>query len=149
MEALKKWTQPLIIDTFRSLSAIDFYTPLLSILTVIPIFGPQTTLAEIDSLKVAIEKARDYTKENIQKLNKIYHSAPNQKLRDYMKTGIGQYLELSIKMCDTTIEALSGTDMKKMKEATEELKAEFLKADNLKRWQKDLMSQFEISSSSY
>ena len=150
MEALKAWTQPLVVETFRALDAIDFYTPLLSIVDVMPKFVPQTTLAEINAFRAAVGKARDHVGKVRQELSNVYRSAPNQKLRDYMNKdmnrGIGQYLATATKMCDRTLEALSGSDTRKMKEAAEELKAHLLKADEVKRGQTELMSQFGIDS---
>ena len=148
MEALKAWSQPLVVGTFRALDAIDFYTPLLSFVDVMPNFGSQTTLAEIDSFRAAVGKARAHVEKVWHELSNVERSAPNQKLRDYMdknKNGsIGQYLLMTTKMCDRTLEALSGSDTRRMKEATEELKAQLLKAEEVKRGQIELMSQFGI-----
>ena len=150
MEALKAWTQPPVVETFRALDAIDFYTPLLSIVDVMPKFGPQTTLAEIDAFRAAVGKARDHAGRVWQELRNVERSAPNRKLYDYMdknKDGsIGQYLAVATRMCDRTLEALSGSDTRRMKEAAEELKAHLLKADEVKRGQTELMSQFGIDS---
>ena len=146
MEALKVWTQPLVAKTFRALDAIDFYNPLLSVTEVMPALGPQTTLADINAFKVVVEKARGHIGKVKNELNSVYHSTPNQKLRNYMEVGIRQYLKAAAKMCDRTLEALSGSDMKKMKEAAEEMKAQFLEADKVKRGQRELMSQFGIDS---
>jgi hypothetical protein len=146
MEALKAWTQPLVVETFRSLDAIDFYNPLVSLTTVMPVWGSQTTIAEIDAFRAAVGKARDHVEKVMKELNKVYHSAPNQKLRDYMETGIGQYLTSAAKMCVRTLEALSGSDTKKMQEAAEEMKVHLLKAEEVKRAQTELMSQFGIDS---
>jgi hypothetical protein len=150
MEALKAWTQPLVVETFRALDAIDFYTTLLSIIDVMPKFGPQTTLAEIDAFRAAVGKARDHVGKVWQELSNVRRSAPNRKLRDYMNKdmnrGIGQYLAVAARMCDRTLEALSGSDTKKMKEAAEEMKVHLLKAEEVKRAQTELMSQFGIDS---
>ena len=70
----------------------------------------------------------------------------DQKIRDYMKMGIGQYLTSATKMCDRTLEALSGSDTKKMKEAAEEMKAHLLTLDEVKRAKVELMSKFGIDS---
>ena len=146
MEALKAWTQPLVAETFRALDAIDFYNPLLSLVDVTPEFGPQTTRADIDAFRIAVEKSRDHVVEVGQEINNVYHSAPNQRLRNYMKNGIGQYLSSATRMCNKTLEALSGGDTKKMKEAAEEMKAHLLKAEEVQRGQTELMSQFGIGS---
>ncbi len=144
MEILKAWTQPLVVETFRALDAIDFYNPLVSLINAMPAFGPQTTIAEIDVFKVAVGKSRDHVAKVMKELNNVYHSAPNQRLRDYMKMGIGQYLTSATKVCDRTLEALSGSDTKKMKEAAEEMKVHLLKADEVKRGQKELILLFRV-----
>ncbi|MFH0896702.1 MAG: hypothetical protein V1850_01465 [Candidatus Bathyarchaeota archaeon] len=146
VEALKALTQPLVVETFRALDTIDFYKPLLSLINVMPSLGPQTTLADIEAFKGTVEKARDHVEEVMKELNKVYHSAPNQKLRDYMKKGIGQYLTAVTQVCNSTLKALSGSDTKKMQEAAEEMKAHLLKAEEVKRRQTELMSQFGIDS---
>ncbi len=150
MEALKAWTQPLVAETFRSLDALDFYNPLLSIIDMIPALGPQTTLAEIDAFKAVVEKAKAHIGKVWQELGNVSRSAPNQKLRDYMdknkNKGIGQYLASATQVCNRTLEALSGSDTKKMQEAAEEMKAHLLKAEEVKRGQTELMSQFGIDS---
>jgi len=144
IEALKKWTQPAVEEIFRGLNAIDFYSPLLSVIDSIPAFGPQTTLADINSFKLVVENAREHIDKVMKELNKVYHSAPNQRLRDYMKKGVGQYLTLATKVCDKTLEALSGSDMNKMKEAAEEMKTHLRTAGEVKKGQADLESGFGI-----
>lgn len=144
IEALKRWTQPAVEETFRGLNTIDFYSPLLSIIDSIPAFGPQTTLADINSFKLVVETARDHIGGVMKDLNEVYHSAPSQKLRDYMKKGIGQYLTSATKVCDKTLEALSGSDMDKMKEAAEEMKAHLQTSEELKRGQVDLKSELGL-----
>jgi len=146
MEALKAWTQPLVAETFRAIDTIDFHSPLLSLVSVMPEFGPQTTFADIDAFRAVVEKSRDHLVEVGQELNNVYHSAPNQRLRDHLKNGIGQYLSLATKVCNKTLEALSGGDTKRMKEATEEMKTHLLTSEEIKRWQADLMSQLGVDS---
>jgi hypothetical protein len=146
LETLKALIQPVVVQTFRSLDAIDFYNPLVSLANAIPVWGPQTTIAEINGFKDAVGNAKDHIEKVMKELNKVYHSAPNQKLRDYMKTGIGQYLESTAIICNKTLQMLSGSDTKKMQEAADELKIHVFKAEGLKRGQKELMSQFGIDS---
>ena len=79
-------------------------------------------------------------------LNKVFHSAPNQELRDLIKQHIGKYLTTSERMCNRVLETLSGSDTGQMKESTEELKAHLLTLDEVKRAKVELMSQFGIDS---
>ncbi len=150
IEALKAWTQPLLVETFRALESIDFSNPLLSLTGTMPAFGPQTTLGEIDAFKVAVGKARDRNQEVWKETGDIERSAPNQKLRDYLDknkdNSLGQYFLLVLQACDRTLGALSGGDMKKIREAGEELKALVLRAEKVKRAQAELKSQFGIDS---
>lgn len=146
IEALKKWTQPAIVETFHGLKDIDFYNPLLSIIDSMPAFGPKTTLADVNSFRSLVEEAKEYIEKVMKELNDVYHSAPNQKLREHMKKGIGQYLTTATKVCEKTLEALSGSDMNRMKETTEEMVAHLQTAGRVKQEQADLMSEFGIDS---
>lgn len=150
MEALKALTQPLVVATFRALDAIDFYTPLLNMVDTMPNFGPQTTLAEIDAFKAAVGNAKVHVRKVWQEANDVGRSAPNQKIRDYLDKNIngtlGQYFLLATQICDKTLAALSSGDTRKMKETSEELKAQLHKAEEVKRRQADLMSEFGIES---
>jgi len=148
VEALKALAQPLVAETFRILDTIDFHKPLLSLVNEMPSLGPQTTLAEIEVFKGTLEKVRHHVEEVMKELNKVYHSAPNQKLRDYMKKDMGQYLTTVTQVCNSTLKTLSGSDTKAMKEAFGEMKTQLLKAEDVKRRQLDLMSQFGIDSHS-
>jgi hypothetical protein len=146
MEALKHWSQPLVNETFHAVDKIDFFTPLVAIANEVSALGPQTTFADIDKLKTEIEKGRTHLKAVIAEMDKVYHSAPNQKLRDYMKEGIGLYLKSAGMAFDATQEALSSGDMEKMKQAVDEMKGKLLKTDDVKRQRAELMSQFGIDS---
>jgi len=66
-------------------------------------------------------------------LNKVFHSAPNQELRDLMKQHIGKYLTTAERMYNRVLETLSSSDTGRMKESTEELKAHLLTLDEVKR----------------
>jgi len=144
MEALKHWSQPLVNETFHAVDKIDFFSPLIAIANEVPVFGSQTTFADIDKLKTEIEKGRAHLEAVIAEMNKVYPSAPNQKLRDYMKEGIGLYLKSAGMAFDATQKALSSGDMEKMKQAVEEMKGKLLKTDQVKLQRAKLMSQFGI-----
>jgi len=144
MEALRKWSQPRVVQTFSDLDKIDLYKPLVSLIDAIPEFSAQTTLADIDAFREEIEKAIDHVKKVMPELNQVYHSAPNQELRDLMKQHIGKYLTTSQRMCATVLETLTGSDTGRMKEATEELKTYLLTLDDVKRVKAELMSHFGI-----
>ncbi len=84
-------------------------------------------------------------KEVIAEMNKVYHSAPNQKLRDYMKN-IGQYLKSVGMAFDVTQKALASGDMEKMKHAADEMWGNLLKTDEVKRQRAELIAEFGIDS---
>jgi len=144
METLKKWSQPLLVQTFQDLDRIDLYSPLVSLVDVIPAFSPQTTLADLEAFRQQIEKGVEHAKKVMPELNKVYHSAPNQELRDLMKQHIGKYITTSERICNRVLETLSGSDTGRMKEATEELKAHLLTLDEVKKAKVKLMSKFGI-----
>ncbi|MFC1930442.1 hypothetical protein ACFLWE_00930 [Chloroflexota bacterium] len=148
-EALKAWTQPLLIETIRAIEAIDFSNPLLSLTNTMPTFGPQTTLGEIAAFKAAVVVARDHNQKVWMGTGDIKRSAPNQKFRDYLgkdkDNSLGQYFLLVMQAYDRTLGALSGGDMKKISEAAEELKSLVLRAEEVKRTLVQLKSQFGIA----
>lgn len=146
MLVLKERGLPLVAETFQALDKIDLYSPLLSLPDAIPAFSPKTTLADLDAYRGKIEEAIGHVKQVMPELNKVFHSAPNQELRDLMKQHIGKYLTTSERMCNRVLETLSGSDTGRMKESTEELKAHLLTLDEVKRAKVELMSQFGIDS---
>ena len=79
-------------------------------------------------------------------MNKVYNSAPNQKLRNYMKEGIGRYLKSAGMAFDATQKALSSGDMEKMEQAVDEMKRKLLKTDEVKRQRAGLIAEFGIDS---
>ena len=118
----------------------------MSLADALPAFSPKTTLADLDAYRDKIEEAIGHVKQVMPELNKVFHSAPNQELRDLMKQHIGKYLTTSERMCNRVLETLSGSDTGRMKESTEELKAHLLTLDEVKRVKVELMSQFGIDS---
>ena len=83
-------SQSRVVQTFSDLDKIDLYKPLVSLIDAIPEFSPQTTLVDIDAFREEIEKDIDHVKKVMPELNQVYHSAPNQELRDLMKQHIGK-----------------------------------------------------------
>lgn len=110
----------------------------------IPEFSPQTTIADINTFKGEIEKTIDHAKNVRPELNQIYHSAPNQELRNLMKQHIGKYLTASQETCATVLETLTGGDTERMRKATEELKAHLRTIDEVKGVKARLMAQFGL-----
>jgi hypothetical protein len=94
MEIMKKWRQPLLIETFQAIDKINYYNPLLSVIDKIPEFGPQTTLADIDAFRSVLANAQVHVDKVMTELNKVYHSAPNQELREHctIKCACGEHL---------------------------------------------------------
>lgn len=144
MKKMEKWSLPLVAETFQALDEIDLYSPLISMVGEIPAFNPQTTLADIDSFRGKLEKAIGHVKDTMPELNKVYHTAPNQELRDLMKQHIGYYLTTSQRMCNKVLETLSGSNTELMKESAEELKAHLLTLEEVKKAKAETMSQFDI-----
>ena len=133
---------PLVEQTFQDLDKIDLYSPLVTLVDAIPAFTPQTTLADIDAFKGELEKAIEHVKATMPELNKVYHAAPNQDLRGMMKQHIGKYLETSAITCQAVLKTLSGGDMGKMEESSEELKAHLVTLDEVKKTTADYKAQF-------
>lgn len=147
MKTMEKWSQPRVLQTFQDLDKIDLYTPLVSLIDAIPAFSPQTTLADIDVFREEIEKVIKHVKITMPELNKVYHAAPNQELRDLMKQHIGKYLTTSERICQGVLKTLSSSDIGHMKASAEELKTHLLTLEEVKRAKADSMSQFGIEPS--
>lgn len=145
IKALTSFSQPVLVDTFRAIDAIDIFQPLLTTASSIPELGSRTTLAEIEALRNTVDEISDHVDQVMPKLNKVYHSAPNQKLRDYMKQEVGKYLTSVKKACDVTLQTLSGSDTKQMSSAAEGLKNRLLASEEVKSKQIELMSIFGLS----
>ncbi|MBA7656769.1 hypothetical protein ES703_64696 [subsurface metagenome] len=146
MDALKKWSQPLVVQTFQNLNKIDLYSSLVIIVDAIPTFSPQTTLADIDTFKGDLDRAIEHVKVTMPKLNEVYHAAPNQSLRNMMKQHVGAYLETSARICQAVLKTLSGGDLEKMAESSKELKAHLLTIGEVEKVTADSKVQFDIAA---
>lgn len=137
---------PLVAETFKALDRIDLYSPLISLVGAIPTFSPKTTLADLETYRDKIEEAIGHVKQIMPELNKVFHSAPNQELRDLMKHYIFKYLTTSERMCNQVLETLSGSDTVRMKESSKVLKTHLLTLDEVKKVKGELMSKFGIDA---
>ncbi len=146
IEDLRQWTQPRVVEVFEALERIDLYGPLVSLTEATPVFGPQTTLADLDAFRSEVEKAIAHEKRVMPELNKVFRSAPNQALRDLMKQHIGEFLTTCQRLCSAVIETLSGSDTERMQKAAGDLKAHLSTLGEVKRQQAELKSCFGIEA---
>lgn len=146
LEVLKPYRQPLLLDTLNALDTINIHQPLLTAASSIPKLGSGTTLAEIKALRNSVDNIKNHVDEVMPELNKVFHSAPNQELRDYMKQEMGKHLTSVKKACDTTLEALSSGDTQQMSDAAEGLKNQLLASEEVKQKQIELMSSFGVGN---
>lgn len=144
IKELKPLTQPLLVETFQNLDKIDIYQTLVKVMEVAPKFGPQTTLANLDEFKNLVHNATIHLRQSMDELNNVYHSAPNQELRDLMKKHIGQYITSAIKICESTEEALLGRDTYQMQSAIKFIESKINEWEEVEKKQKELKSRLEI-----
>jgi len=144
LEALKQYRQPLLKNIFDAIDAINIFQPLITMASSIPDLGSGTTLAEIEALRNTLDIIKKHADDVMPELNKVYHSAPNQELRDHMKQEVGKHLTSVKKACDVTLEALSSSDTQQMSDAAEGLKNQLIASEDVRRKQIDLMSSFGV-----
>lgn len=147
-KGLERWTRPLLLETFHALDALDIHKPIL--MTTEPAFelGPQTTLADIETFKTTVGDAMEEVNLITQELNKLYASAPNQELRDFIKIIVGQYLSSVRQAGLKALDSFSSGDTETMCVAVEGLRQQLLGAEEVKRSRRELMSLFEVNEDS-
>lgn len=141
---LEQWTRPILVETFRSLNAIDVSTPISHAVRAIPEFGAKTTLEEVAQFRQAISESIPQFQQIMKSLNKVFHSAPNQEIRDYLKETVGHYITSGEKICNSALASLSSGDSKLMCEAAESLRQHLSLAEEVSRKKLYLMSRFGI-----
>ncbi len=146
VDGLKPWKQPLLVETSRALDSVDIHQPLLMVTDAMPEMGPQTTLADIEKLKTAVSEAIDQVGSTLKAINEVFHSAPNQEIRDHLKQNEGRYLSSLTSIYTSTLDARASGEPERMREVTEELKAQLPVVDDIKRKQIELMSRFGVSA---
>lgn len=146
LEALKQYRQPFLKDIFDAIDAINIFQPLITMASSIPELGSGTTLAEIEALRNTLDIIKKHADDVMPELNKVYHSAPNQELRDHMKQEVGKHLTSVKKACDVTLEALSSSDTQQMSDAAEGLKNQLIASEDVRRKQIDLMSSLGVAN---
>lgn len=142
----KELRLPLITQTFRDIAKIDLYSPILSLRDSMPVIDANTRLADLDAYKIRLLAAIEHSKKIAPELNKVYHSAPNQELRDFMRQQIGNYITTSEKLCSKVLQTISGSDTLLMKDVTEELKAHLYTLDNVNKAKNSIMSKYGINT---
>ncbi len=144
MEALRPWIHPLLVQTFRELDAIDLQ-PFLKINGDIPELGPDTTLADIEGFRNILATAITYIDQSFVELNKSFHAAPNQELRNYMKQVLGKYLTSVKKASESMLETLSSGNTQQLQSALVNLMGKLETAKKVEEKLQELKSRFGIN----
>lgn len=144
MSGLEQWTRPPLVETFKALSAIDIKHPIVTATDAMPDFGSKTTLEEINTFKGIVEEANSLIQPTMQALNEVYHSAPNQEIRDHLKHRVGYYLTSLEKTFYSTLDALSSGNAEQMREAADLLKERLAASEEVKIKTQELMKQFGV-----
>lgn len=145
---LERWTRPLLLETFHALDALDIHKPILMATEAVFELVPQTTLAEIETFKTTVGDAMEQVTLITQELNKLSASAPNQELRDFIKTIVGQYLRSVSQAGLKALDSFSSGDTEMMQVAVKGLRQQLLGAEEVKRSRLELMSLFEVNEDS-
>jgi len=145
IEEIDLLRKPFVVETFRLVNNVDVLSPLIAIANGLPSVCPNTTFADIDSIKTQVEKGRVHLNQVITELKGTSRSAPSRELREYIAE-ISKYIQ-SVEMAfDTTQKVLSSGDMPKIKQAVDEMKGKLLGIDEVKRKKADIIARFNISS---
>lgn len=139
MIALNKWSQPLIDKTFHSLDAIDFFSPLISLVRKVPDFSPQTTISDIQSCKSIVTTTEEDVKKILLATKDI--DPPNKPIAKWIED-TRQYLKSFFTKFKSIQEILNGNDTSKMKGIFEEYRTNLSEIENLKQQYIKLRSQF-------
>ncbi len=146
VSALERLRLPIIAKVFQDIDKIDLYSPIMSLRDSLPVIDSNTRLADLDAYKIKLLAAIEHSKKVIPELNKVYHSAPNQELRDFLKQFVGSFLTATERLCNKVLQTISGSDTKLMKDSTEELKAHILSLDNVNLTKASIMSKYGINT---
>jgi len=147
MYELRKWSQPLINEVFHKVDKIDFFTPIVTIASGVPVLGPHTKLADIDRLRELMRRAITIISEFRDKLNEIYRSNRHKKMRDYIKKDILQYLTSVEKAFETTLEVLSSGNIYNINQAAAEMRSKISdETAAIKRQRAELIAELGIDA---
>ena len=146
VQELEQWARPLLIETFRGMNAIDVHGPSLAASRAMSGLGPETTLADLQSRRTALEEATEQAVSTTEELNKLFNSAPRDELRAHMKEVLGRYLNSVKQNCAKGVEALSSGDMEQMAAVADALKTEVPSTEEVDRKTLELMSRYGITA---
>ena len=141
IEEIDLLRKPFVVDIFRLVNNVDVFSPLITLANGLPSVGPNTTFADIDSIKTQVEKGRGHLKRVITELNVTSRSAPGRELQDYIAE-IAKYIKSVGIAFEATQKVLSSGDMTKIKQAVDEMKAKLLGIDEVKRKKADIIAKF-------
>lgn len=145
ISGLEKWGEPAIAETLRALNTVDIRRLLITATDAMPDFRSKTTLEEVNAFKGIVEEAKSLIKPTMQALNEVYHSAPNQELRDHMKQNVGHYLTSLEKTFTNTLDALASGNAEQMREATDSLKDYLAASEEVNQKTVELMTRYGVS----
>lgn len=146
MPGLEKWTRPALVKAFKALTAVGIQYPIQIAIEAMPDFGGKTTLEEINTFKGVVKDAKSLIKPMMKVLNEVFHSAPNQELRDHMKQNVGHYLTSLEETFRSTLDALSSGKAEQMREAAESLNERLATSEEINKKTLELKAGFGISS---
>ncbi len=145
IDELKLLRKPLVIDMFRVIDKINFFEPLILIVSMIPEVGPQTTFSDVNNIKTQIEKGRMHLANTQTEWKNTHISAVYPELRDY-RVQIAQYITSAGMAFDASQKALNSGDMEQIRRAVSEMKGKLLGAEEIKRKRSQIVTEFEITS---
>jgi len=142
---LEKWTRPALVKAFKALSAVGIQYPIQIAIEAMPDFGGKTTLEEINTFKGVVKDAKSLIQPIMKVLNEVFHSAPNQELRDHMKKNVGHYLTSLEKTFRSTLDALSSGNAEQMRKAAESLNERLVASEEVNKKTSELMARYGVS----
>ena len=142
---LEELRKPLIVSAFLEVDKVELFAPFISIANEIPSVSPQTSFADINTIKSLVEKIRTQLTSVLGELKKANNSPPGRELREYVEN-IFRYIKSVGIASETAQKVLSSGDTEKIKTAVDEMKKAILATDELKQKRAKLIAKFDITS---
>jgi hypothetical protein len=99
LNSFEKWSKPIAMDFYKTLTTIDIHRPLNLVTVNTPDFGPKTTFEETTNFRKIISQAVDYINSSRKEIIQLASKYKNIEMTTYLARVILPYLESVEKAC--------------------------------------------------